>query len=405
MLTFSSGIGYYGLGVFLPSLEKEFKVSTSLVSLGTTIFFVTGGLVAPFVGRRLDAYGPKTVMLAGIGFFGLGLVGLGAAQEIWQIYLAYAIMSLGFTSMGLITVSSVMATWFRARRGLAIGFAMTGLSVGGVIIVPLTTGLILVFGWRVAAFGLAVLVWAISIPLVMLVMRRHPSDLGLLPDGATQTKETTRSKSEIESGYNWTTAEARRTLSFWAVAIGWLLVYVSQSGVLIHQIRFLTYGTPEQGALSPQAAAFAVSVTALASIGGRLALGSVIDRLERRWVAIAVMLLQASATFGLLFARGNIVIAYISVLAFGLGMGCVVMLQSLIVTDLFGMKAFGAIYGAITIITMVGTAGGPWLASFLFDWSGSYNVAFIIFGVLDILAAFVVSWARPPHLLTNKFPN
>lgn len=400
MLTFSSGIGYYGLGVFLPHLEKEFKVSPSLVSLGTTIFFVVGGLAGPYVGRRIDLLGPRLVTVAGAAFFGLGLIGLGLSQEIWQMYLSYAVMSLGFTAMGLITVSALVSTWFHVRRGLAMGLAMCGLSVGGVIIVPLTTVLILNFGWRTAAFGLAFLVLAICIPLAALIIKRRPSDLGLLPDGIIKSSsaETDHIVVPVETSRNWTPAQARRTLAFWAVAIAYLLVYLAQTGVLIHQIRFLTYGTEAQGAISAGAAAFAVSITALASIGGRVALGSIIDRLNRRWVAVGVMLLQATATLGLLFARGNIVVAYAAVLGFGLGTGCVVMLHSLLVSDLFGIRSFGAIYGATMVITMVGTAGGPWLASLLFDWSGSYTIAFLLFGAIDLLAAFVVACARPPKM-------
>lgn len=403
MLMFSSGIGYYGLGVFLPHLEKEFKVSPSLVSLGTTIFFVVGGLAGPYVGRRIDLFGPRLVAMAGGLFFGIGLVGLALSYELWQMYLSYAVMSLGFTSMGLLTVSALVSTWFQARRGLAIGLAMCGLSVGGVVIVPLTTVLILSFGWRTAAFGLAFLVWAVCIPLAALVIRRRPADLGLLPDGVVKptTPSISQSMTETETGPVWTPKLARRTLAFWAVAVAYLLVYLAQTGVLIHQIRFLTYGNEAQGAISAGAAAFAVSITALASIGGRVALGAVIDRLNRRWVAVAVMLLQATATLGLLFARGNIVVAYAAVLGFGLGTGCVVMLHSLMISDLFGIRAFGAIYGATLLITMVGTAGGPWLASILFDWSGSYTIAFLLFGALDLIAAGVVACARPPHPIAN----
>ncbi len=400
MLTFSSGIGYYGLGVFLPSLEKEFKVSPTLISIGTTIFFLVGGAIGPYVGRRIDLFGPRLVTIAGNIFFGIGLVGLALSQELWHTYVAYAVMAVGFACMGLITVSALVSNWFRARRGLAMGLAMSGLSLGGVIIVPVTTNLIIAFGWRTTGIILAILLWLIAIPMAALLIKRRPADMGLQPDGvpAPVVAPSSSNSPPVPAEVEWTLAAARRTSTFWAIAIGYLLVYLAQTGVIIHQLRFLTYGTEADGALSPQTASFAISITALASIGGRVSLGSVIDRLDRRWVAVAVMLIQASATTCLLFARGNLLMVYVAVLLFGLGTGCVVMLHALLVSDRFGISSFGSIYGATMVVTMFGTAGGPWFASFLFDIFGSYNVAFLLFAGLDVLAAIAVAFARPPKL-------
>lgn len=396
MLTLTSGIGYYGLGVFLPFLEKEFKANPSLVSLGITVFFMVSGVAGPYVGRRVDLLGPRLVLATGGVLFALGLIGLALSQQLWQTYLAYAVMALGFNAMGLVTVSAVVSNWFYLKRGLAIGFATTGLSVGGVVIVPLTTTLIANFGWRFAAVALAVVVCVTGIPLALLVIRRRPADMGLLPDGAKEPARSARRSQMPPLEPDWTLAAARRTRAFWTIAVGFLLIYLSQTGVILHQLRFLTYGTPADGAISLQAASFAISTTAIASIGGRLALGAFIDRLNRRWVAVGIILLQASATTGLLFARGNIVMVYVSVFIFGLGLGCVVMLHSLLISDLFGITSFGAIYGATMVITGFGTAGGPWLASFLFDLFGSYNNAFLMFAAIDVLAAITVAFSRRP---------
>lgn len=399
MLTLVSGIGFYGLGVFLPSLEKQFQASSTLVSLGTTAFFLGTGLVGPYVGRKLDTVGPRLVMVVGSVLFGLGMVGLALSQELWQTYVAYAVMAAGYGGTGLVAVSAVVSRWFQARRGLAMGLAMTGLSTGGVIIVPLATQLILSFGWRTAALTLGLVCWAIGIPISWLVIRCSPEEMGLLPDGASRpTRPTPFARPvPIGSGYAWTLSVARRTATFWCIASGYLLMYLAQLGVLIHQIRFLTYGTTEQGAITPQSAALAVSVTAGASIAGRLALGAMVDRLNRRRVAAGAMLLQATATLGLLFARGNLVMVYVAVLAFGLGMGCVLMLHALLVSDLFGIASFGAIYGATMLVSTIGTCAGPWLSGFLFDQFGTYNVAFILFSGVGLVAAIIVALMPSPN--------
>ncbi len=395
MLTLSSGIGFYGLGVFLPSLEEEFGASPALASLGGTVFFLVFGLAGPFVGRRVDARGARLVMIVGSALFGAGLMGLAVSQQLWQTYAAYAVMAAGFAGTALVPVSALVSAWFSDRRGLAMAVAMSGISLGGVVMAPLATGLIVSYGWRAAAAALGILVWVVGVPLSALIIRRRPEDLELLPDGATRAPVMASGRGSAADTPVWTLSAARRTRAFWAIAIGYLLINLTLIGVLMHQIRFLTSGTAAEGAISPQAAALAVSLTALASIAGRLGLGAVIDRLSRRWAAVALMVVQAAATVGLLVARGNLVLIYLAVLAFGLGMGCAIMLQSLLVSDLFGMSSFGEIYGATMLAATVGMAAGPWLSGYLYERFGSYEVAFVVFAAIALLAALSISLARP----------
>jgi MFS family permease len=400
MLTLSSGIGFYGLGVFMPSLEEEFGASPTSVSLGATVFFLVFGLAGPYVGRRVDVLGARLVMIVGSAIFGVGLVGLGLSHELWHTYASYVVIAAGFAGMALVPVGALVSAWFNGRRGLAMAVAMSGISLGGVVIAPLATELILAYGWRVAAVALAILVWVVGIPLSALVVRRRPEDLGLLPDGAAKPPAQLAGggAGTASAGGTWTLSAAWRTRAFWGVAIGYLLINLSLIGVLMHQIRFLTHGTAAQGAISPQAAALAVSLTAFASIAGRLALGTVIDRLSTRWVAVGLMVVQAASTVGLLVARDNLGMIYLTVLAFGTGMGCVIMLQSLLVSDLFGVASFGQIYGAMTLVATLGMAAGPWTAGFLFERFGGYEVAFSLFAAIAVLAAASVAFARRPTL-------
>jgi MFS family permease len=401
MLTLSSGIGFYGLGVFLPLLEQEFNASPALASLGGTVFFLVLGLASPFVGRWVDSRGARLVMIMGSALFGAGLIGLALSQELWQTYTAYAAMAVGFGGTALIPVSALVSAWFSARRGLAMAVAMSGISLGGVVMTPLATQLIVAYGWRAAALTLAVLVWVVGVPLSALIIRRRPEDLGLLPDGVIHETLAARTASSQnaavpDASHPWNLSSARRTRAFWGITVGYLLINLSLIGVLMHQIRFLTSGTAAQGAMSPQAAAFAVSLTALASIVGRLALGAVIDRLSKRWVTVGLMVAQAAATVGLLVAQGNLVLVYLAVLTFGLGMGCAIMLQSLLVSDMFGVVSFGEIYGATMFAATAGMAAGPWLSGYLYERFGSYEVAFITFAGIALLAAISISLARPP---------
>lgn len=198
MLTLVFGIGLYGLGVFLPSLEREFGAGPTLVSLGAAVFFLVFGSAGLYVWRRVDLLGARPAMVVGSALFGMGLTGLALSQQLWQTYPAYAVIALGFSGTALIS------NWFRARRGLAVAVAMCGIPLGGVVMTPLATQPIVLYGWRVAALMLAVFVWLIGLPLSTFVVRHRPGDLGLLPDGATQSPAASPDQDVGQAGRTWT---------------------------------------------------------------------------------------------------------------------------------------------------------------------------------------------------------
>jgi MFS family permease len=238
----------------------------------------------------------------------------------------------------------------------------------------------------------------------MIVVRSHSRDLNLLPDGLGElSRLAVTEDATISTDRNWSLAAAVRTRPFWALGIGYLLAYAAQVGVLIHQIRFLTYGSVEDSALPPTVAAFAVSLTSIASRTGRFLVGTVIDRLSRRRVAAAMIAFQSVATLCLLVARGNQLLVLLAAGAFGLVMGSVQMLHSLLVADLFGVHAFGEIYGATLTLGTLGMAAGPWFGGALFACSGSYTIAFTTFAAAGLLGALLVGSAAPPQLVGRRW--
>ncbi len=165
VLTLVVGIGLFRVGVFLPSLEREFGASPALVSLGATVFFLVLGFAGPYVRRRGDLLDTRLVMVVGSALFGLGLTRLALSQQLWKTYFAYAVIPLGIGGTALIPLSALISNWFRARRGLGMAVAMCGISFGGVVMTPLATQLIVLYGWRRTALALAVLMRPVGVPL------------------------------------------------------------------------------------------------------------------------------------------------------------------------------------------------------------------------------------------------
>jgi len=289
-----------------------------------------------------------------------------------------------------------MTRWFIRRRAFAMSISSTGVSAGGVILSPLISQLIDVGGVRLAAPVMGVLVLAVALPVVLFVLSSDPAEMRLLPDGnpppPEQPHRRNRFLSEEAQRRRWTFAEARRTVSFWSILISFLLVLTAQTGFVFHQISFL-----EDRFGSQNTAAFALSVTALGSIVARLVVGRFADMVDKRKLTIWLFVIQGSAILFIIHT-GNIPLTWLLTLIFGFTIGNVYMMQSLLVSEIFGMVSFGAIFGLVSMVGQVGAGGGPFGIGFLHDATGGYGIPFTVTALLTYAAAVVIMFARPSRV-------
>jgi cyanate permease len=274
-----------------------------------------------------------------------------------------------------------------------MSLVMTGLSVGGIVMVPLAAFLITRWGLKVALPILGAMFWAVIIPLAIFVIKQRPSDVGQFPDGRSVSPSSGRGtvghlryESQMRE---WTRREAMGTVTFWAIVAAFFLAMACQVSYLVHQVSFLS------GFLGFSGAASAVSITAATSIVGRLSMGVFIDRLDKRYVTMGLFIIQGIAVLGLAYSN-HIAVLYLGTMAFGLTMGCVVMMQSLIIGECFGMRSFATVSGLAGVFVQVGAAIGPTIAGLIYDATQSYRIAFTIFAAASALAIFAIVFAKPP---------
>ena len=189
----------------------------------------------------------------------------------------------------------------------------------------------------------------------------------------------------------WTRRQAMKTMAFWSISLAFMLSLAGQIAYLVHQVSFLTQY------LGSQQAAFTVSITTGASIMGRLVIGSFVDRVDKRYVTIGCVLLQGSAVTILAFSS-HVVVLYLCTFAFGLTMGPLLMMLSLITGECFGIPSFATVSGTIGLITMPGAAFGPVIAGLIYDATQSYSISFLLFASASFLSAGIIYFARPPVL-------
>ena len=383
------GIGFYGMAVFLDALCSERGWPRTQVSFATTLYFVTSGLVGPIVGRGVDRHGPRVWMAAGAVVMALALLAIGVVSEPWHLGVVYPLLAVGFAMTGPIPASAIVNHWFEAQRARAMSIAQTGVSVGGIVMVPIVSRVVIDDGLGTATLGLALLLVCVVVPVVAFVLRDSPRPLGLEPDGAAAPAP---GDPPVPASHHWTSRQAIATPTFWGLVIAFSGILFCQVATAMHQISVLRVH------LTPEVAALAVSTTAAGSFVARLVVGSFADRVDYRKLGVVLILFQATSIATLSFADSGPWL-FAASLFFGFTVGNLFMLQSLIVADLFGVASFGAVLGSLQLVTQTASGLGPLALGGLHAVFDGYAPGLRVLAGLAVLSALVLTRVprpRPP---------
>lgn len=398
------GTVFYSFGVFFHPLSEHFGWSRAQVSWGFSLATVLGALYAPVLGRVVDALGPRPLQLFGAVMLGAGYAALAGIDSLRQYYACMAtFVALGAASLGPLSSNTAVARWFVRRRGQALGVATAGISMGGVIFVPVTQLLIERLGWRGAFLGLAAIVVVVGIPPIALWMRRSPESMGLSPDG-DPPRRVPQAVSvsavhmlELELERSMTPREAVRTRNFWLVAVAFGLTVSGLSALLLHQIPYLL----DHG-VSPSAASWVLGGTAGVGVLGKLGFGTLIDRFDQRRVILFCFFLQALGVLLLFFAAASPAVLAVYILVYGYAMGGNATLQATILGECFGRLHYGAIAGRMSPIVVTLQALGVPLVGWIHDRTGGYQIAFAVVFAATIAAAACISSLRLPARTSER---
>jgi len=372
LATFGWGLGFYGQSVYVAELQRARGWPASLISAGTTFFYLFGALLVVFVGEAVRNYGPRLCLIAGTLVMAAASVAIGAVREPWQLYLANAVLAFGWAGTSLAMITNTISLWFDHKRGMAISLALNGASFGGIVGVPLLITLIAHIGFAGAMYAAAGAMLVLLLPVILLLVGRPPD----LHGWKASAKATPQSSTQIRA---W----ALRDVGFLTVTIAFALVLFAQVGFIVHLISFL------DPVIGRERAAVAVAVLTAMAVVGRVLFSLVIDRLNQRLASALSFLSQAAALLVVINLHNDY--ALIAACAvFGFSVGNLITLPSLIVQQEFDSASFGVLISLNTAINQVTYAFGPGVVGALRDWSGGYSLPFYLCIALEVMAAALI---------------
>ncbi|HRW04866.1 MAG TPA: MFS transporter [Caldilineaceae bacterium] len=381
----------FTFGLFIDSLVNDLAISRANVSLLYGLATLGASALLPFVGRAIDRFGARRVMLVAVCGFGLACVGMANVQGIFTLLFGLlALRFLGFGSMNL-TSSTMIAQWFVRRRGFVMGLAGQSLALSLLLYPPLGEWLIAQWGWRNAWVALGLLSVGVMGPMSWFFYRDRPELYGLQPDGDTHGEGNPSTIAGKPQSYistdDWTLAEARRTAAFWLFAGALATTAMVTAGFVFHQTSLF-----ETQGLGRSAAVQVFQVIALSSVIGNLAMGRLLDRYSARYILAGLLSLLS-----LLIVLVQVMYLPWHGLIYGLFMGLCSgsfrVIDNVIWAKYFGRRHLGSIRGVTMFGAIGGTALGAYPLGLSYDYFGSYrpalNSLLLIAITIGIVALFV----------------
>ncbi|HEX9453032.1 MAG TPA: MFS transporter [Candidatus Binatia bacterium] len=387
------------MSIFLKPLTADLGISRGVFSLLRSGEGIIAAGVAPLVGTLVDRYGGRWLMVIGTTIVAVGYFLLTHVESFAQfVGIRLTLVTLGDSMMGYMVVNVIIAQWFMRQRSRALAISSMGVGFAKVCMPVLAAWLILTLGWRQTWLVFGCLTLVLLVVPALLVIRRSPESMGLLPDGAAETIPAADDSTKTDLGAAemgaqeavWTRAEAIRTSAFWLLVITFGISSMGVTGLNLHVYSYVT-----DIGHSPVIAATVMSIIASMQLASPLAWGILADQIGARYAATLRFVIQAVG-LGVAILTDNLVCLYAGFFLYGIGLGGNMVLPDTLWAGYFGRRSLGKIRGLGLLVSQFLAALGPPFFGFLFDITGGYGLSFALFGTVLMTSAGLSLMLKPP---------
>ena len=382
LLTFSSGLGFYGLAVYLQAFSRELGWSVSSISLATTLFFLVGGVSGVWIAKFIAKHDVRIMVLGGATLAAVALFSMRFVEQRWQLFVVYCFYALGWSASGMGPVTTVVTRWFHVRRASALAVASTGLSMGGIVVTPFIKWILDTQGIRNGSPWLALIWFCGTVPVTLILLRAFPQPYGWLPDGARAAP------GDVANISGTPLADAVRSRFFKAITFGYIFALGAQVGGALQLVKLVEERTDRS------TATLATIALSSMSIISRFVAGRIIPKVNMTRFTVGLATLQGFSMASIALNESRIGLL-LSIALFGITIGNMVMMQSLLLAERFGVRDYPRIAARSGLISFSGTALGPLLLGWLYDVAGGYRAAYLAAAICSLLGAAMFSFAGP----------
>ena len=383
MMEFSVvGFIFYCFPLMFSALERDLGATQSQLSGALSLWFISSAVASIFLGRLLDKFSIKKIMMIGGVIFSLGLFSISFIQSSLSLLLIYAtLLAIGGPALGNLSVTKLVANWFESNAGMALGIAAIGISFSGVVLPILVDPLIEMIGWRNVYMVFGLIVIFLLIPIVRYLVIDTPEEIGQYKDNLPDQPvlDSSQGLMEIKDFF--------KQGIFWIISLAFAFQFLAMGGVLLH----LPLHSENQGFLETwtvlgfpiKQTVFAYSFAAFGGVVGKVFFGYLVDRLNPNIPVMIMMAMQSIGIFGLTLVD-NYLVFTIFCFIFGLGFGGAMVLLSACFLKAFGSQNLGSVRGVSALLIVPVQPIGMVLVGTAFDLN-LYLESFLLMGAITLI--------------------
>ena len=389
MMEFSVvGFIFYCFPLMFSALERDLGATQSQLSGALSLWFISSAIASIFLGRLLDKFSIKKIMMIGGVIFSLGLFSISFVQSSFSLLLIYAtLLAIGGPALGNLSVTKLVANWFESNAGMALGIAAIGISFSGVILPILVDPLIEMIGWRSVYMVFGLIVIFLLIPTVRYFVIDTPEEIGQFKDNLPDQPALDSSQDLLGI------KDFFKHGIFWIISLAFAFQFLAMGGVLLH----LPLHSENQGFLETwtilgfpiKQTVFAYSFAALGGVVGKVFFGYLMDRLRPNIPVMIMMAMQSIGIFGLTLID-NYLFFTIFCFVFGLGFGGAMVLMSACFLKAFGSQNLGSVRGVSAMLIVPVQPVGMILVGTAFDLN-LYLESFLLMGAITLIGFIIGS--------------
>ncbi|UCH02178.1 MAG: MFS transporter [Candidatus Bathyarchaeota archaeon] len=363
--------------VYFKPILSEFGWDRTQISLALSISMIVSACLLPVIGKLVTKYGPKKIILVSIPIVGLSTILFSMISTLWQYYLLYALGGLGFSGAGLIPNTVLVSKWFQKKRATAMSIFMSGYPLSQIVLTPFSTYLVSVYGWRTSYVIYGSLFFAIALPIVMILVKDDPKELGLEIDG----EPTLNQPKVVKTSTEVSIVDVLKTRSFQLLIAVYFLCGFTDIPVTTHLVPFVL-----DTGFSVTTASNVLSLIGVFILFGTIISGPISDKFGRKNLITSMYIIRAFSIL-LLLGTPNLIRLYAFTIPFGLVYFSMVPIIGAWLSDSYGQLSLGKLNGIIALIHSSAASIGAIFLGFTYDLQESYYWGLVLFIILSCIAS------------------